>query len=42
MQTSIRIPPELHKIVAKLAIDREITASEIWIEAMRKYLKLAA
>ena len=40
VQTGIRIPLELQKTVAKAAIDRETTAQQLWIDAMRKFLKL--
>jgi hypothetical protein len=39
VQTGIRIPTDLYKIVAKEAIDREVSASQLWVDAMREFLK---
>jgi hypothetical protein len=38
VQTGIRIPTDLYKIVAKEAIDREVSASQLWVDAMREFL----
>lgn len=39
VQIGIRIPTDLYKTVAKEAIDRDTTAQQMWIEAMRLFLK---
>lgn len=40
IQTGIRIPLDLYKTVGKEAIDRGTTQQQLWIDAMRKFLKL--
>ena len=42
VQTAIRIPEDMWKAVRNAAMDRRITANELWIEAMRQYLNLPA
>jgi predicted HicB family RNase H-like nuclease len=38
---SLRVPYELHKAAALLAIERRVSHQSLWIEAMRRFLKLA-
>jgi hypothetical protein len=42
VQIGIRIPADVYKAVAHEAIERDTTAQQLWIDAMRKFLKLAA
>lgn len=39
VQVGIRIPTDLYKTVAKEAIDRDTTAEQLWVDAMRAFLK---
>jgi hypothetical protein len=41
-QVTIRVPEDLHRAVKIEAINRKATAQDIWIAAVRKYLKLHA
>ena len=40
VQTSLRIPVSLQKTIAHEAIDRGVTVSQLWLQAMRQYLNL--
>jgi hypothetical protein len=38
----LRVPPSLHKSVKQFALDRDMTAQEVWIAAVRKYIKASS